>query len=314
MRSKEQIRATTVHFGCLGIGHWVFSLGIWSLVIGCFLTVGGCRQSASELAVPTSAVETAGRGVSVVSPERKTIHREVGQPGFIQAFERTPIVAKIPGYVLKWDVDIGDNIHKDEVLAELWAPEMVSELKVRQELVLQAEKALAMAKAQVVTARAQIEEAKAGVSRAQATHDYWKGQSEHFTSLVRDSVLDKQAQKDALNQFRSASAALSEASARVESAKAMQQEKESARDKAEVDIRVAEAERRRQADLVDYATLTAPYDGVVTQKNIDTKKFVQPATAVQADVLYIVERTDIAAHLRVGAGDETYVTQPVKTT
>ena len=127
--------------------------------------------------MPTSAVETAGRGVSVVSPERKTIHREVGQPGFIQAFERTPIVAKIPGYVLKWHVDIGDNIHKDQVLAELWAPEMVSELKVRQELVLQAEKALAMAKAQVVTARAQIEEARAAVGRARPPMTTGKGRA-----------------------------------------------------------------------------------------------------------------------------------------
>jgi multidrug efflux pump subunit AcrA (membrane-fusion protein) len=32
---------------------------------------------------------------------------------------------------------------------------------------------------------------------------------------------------------------------------------------------------------------------VVTQKNIDTRKFVQPATGTQADVLYVIERTDI---------------------
>ena len=177
-----------------------------------------------------------------MSPERKTIHREVGQPGFIQAFERTPIVAKIPGYVLKWHVDIGDNIHKDQVLAELWAPEMVSELKVKEELVLQAEKALAMAKAQVVTARAQIEEARAAVGRAQATHDYWKGQSEHFTSLVKDSVLDKQAQEDALNQFRSAAPPCRKPVPGWSRPRPCSK-KRNARDKAEVDIRVAEAER-----------------------------------------------------------------------
>jgi RND family efflux transporter MFP subunit len=74
---------------------------------------------------------------------------------------------------------------------------------------------------------------------------------------------------------------------------ALQQEKESARDKAEVDIRAAEADRRRQADLVGYAALTAPYEGVVTQRNINTKQFVQPATGAQGDVLYVVERTDI---------------------
>jgi RND family efflux transporter MFP subunit len=253
----------------------------------------GCQKPAGDAPAATSTTKSAGRAVKVVRPERKTIHREVGQPGFIQAFEKTPIVSKISGYVLKWNVDIGDSIHKDDVLAELWVPEMVAELKLKDEQVAQAEKMLAMAKAQVETARAQAQEAKAGIGRAEATSNYWKGQTARFASLVKESVLDKQTQEDTLNQYKSAAASLSEARARLESAQAMQQEKESAREKAEVDIRAAEAERRRQADLVAYATLTAPYEGIVTQRNINTKQFVQPATGAQPDTLYVVERTDI---------------------
>src|SRR5262249_40311621 len=158
------------------------------------------------------------------------------------AFERTPIVSKIPGYVLKWNVDIGDPIHKDEVLAELWVPEVVSELKLKEEMVQQARKALAIAQAQVATATAQVQEASAAVSRAEANHNYWKSQSARFSILVKDSVLDRQTQEETLNQFRSATAALAETQAKVESAKALQKEKESARDKAEVDIRAAAAE------------------------------------------------------------------------
>src|SRR5262249_31407403 len=152
-------------------------------------------------------------------------------------------------------------------------------LKLKEEQVQQAQKALAMARAQVATAKARVQEAVAGLSRAEATRDYWKGQSAKFDKLVTESVLDQQNQEDARNQLRAAAAAVSEAQAKIDSARALQQEKESAREKAEVDVRAAEADRRRQADLVGYATLTAPYDGVVTQKNIDTKKFVQPATA-----------------------------------
>jgi multidrug efflux pump subunit AcrA (membrane-fusion protein) len=145
----------------------------------------------------------------------------------------------------------------------------------------------------VETARAQVQEARAGISRAEATSNYWKGQSARFASLVKESVLDKQTQEDTLNQYKSASASLSEAKAKLESAQAHQQEKESACEKAEVDIRAAEADRRRQADLVAYARLTAPYEGIVSQRNINTKQFVQPATGAQPDVLYVVERTDI---------------------
>jgi HlyD family secretion protein len=210
----------------------------------------------------------------------------------IQAFERTPIVARIPGYVLRWNVDIGDPVRKDDVLAELWVPEMVSELKLKEEQVQQAKKALAMAQAQVLTAKAHVQEAEAAFARADATHNYWKSQSARFTSLVKDNVLDKQTQEETLDKLQSAAAALSEVQAKIQSAKALQQEKESARDKAETDVRAADADRQRQADLVGYARLTAPYDGVVTEKNVDTRKFVQPATGAKGDVLYVVERTD----------------------
>jgi multidrug efflux pump subunit AcrA (membrane-fusion protein) len=273
---------------------WRLYSWLAAIVTAALLAVaGGCRQSASDSAGPVSTTEPPRRSVNVIKPERKTIHREVGQPGLIQAFERTPIVSKIPGYVLKWNVDIGDPIHKDDILAELWVPEMVAELTLKEEQVQQAQKALAMTKAQVVTAQAQVQEAEAGLSRAEANNSYWKSQSARFTSLVKDSVLDQQTQEDTLNQFRSASAALSEAQAKIRSAKAVEQEKESTREKAVVDIRAAEADRRRQADLVDYATLTAPYEGIVTERNINTKQFVQPATGIQGDVLYVVERTDI---------------------
>jgi RND family efflux transporter MFP subunit len=254
------------------------------------LAAAGCRQSALDAPPPA---EPAGRSVSVQRPERKTIRREVGQPGFIQAYERTPIVSKIPGYVLKWNVDIDDPVHRGDVLAELWVPELVSELKFKEEKVRQAQKALAMAQAQVATAQAQVREAEAGLGRAEANHTYWKSQSARFTKLVTESVLDRQNQEDALNKLQGAAAAVSEAQARIDSARALQGEKESARDKAEADVRAAEADRQGQADLVGYAKLTAPFDGVVTQQNVSTRKFVQPATAAQADVLYVVERTDI---------------------
>jgi RND family efflux transporter MFP subunit len=244
----------------------------------------------------------------VVHPERKTIHREVGQPGVIEAFERTPIVARIPGYVLKWNVDIGDSVHQGDVLAELWVPELVSELKLKEEQVQQAKKALAMAQAKVLTAKAQVQEAEAAFARAEATHNYWKSQSARFTSLVKENVLDKQAQEETLDKLQSATAALAEVQAKIQSAKALQQEKESARDKAEADVRAADADRQRQADLVGYAKLTAPYDGVVSQKNVDTKKFVQPATGAKADVLYIIERTDkVRVFVSVPESDAAWV-------
>jgi HlyD family secretion protein len=255
--------------------------------VGCGGNSKGSPAPGTDSAVPASAA------VRVVTPERKTITRTIRQPGAIQAFEQTPIFAKIPGYVKEFHVDIGDIVQKGSLLAELWVPEMVSELKLKKEQVQQATKALATAQAQVATAQAQVQEAEAGLSRAEANHNYWKGQSARFTELVKDSVLDRQTQEETLNKYQAAAAALTEARARIASAKALQQEKERARDKAEVDIRAAEADRQRQADLVGYARLLAPYDGVVTRRNINTSDFVQAPTGGKGEPLYVVERRDI---------------------
>jgi HlyD family secretion protein len=268
---------------------WRLYSGLATSALAALLAVtGGCRKSAGD---PPATEQP--RSVSIIKPEQKTIRRKVEQPGYIAAFERTPIVARIPGYVLKWHVDIGDPIHRGDILAELWVPEMVSELKLKEEQVQQAQKVLELTKAQVVTAKSQAKEAEEAHSRAEYTHDYWKGQSARFTGLVKDKVLDKQTQEETLNQFRSAASALAEARAKIASAKAMENEKEIAQEKAEVDIRAAKAAQQTQADLVGYATLKAPYDGVVTQKNVNTQQFVQPATGGKGDVLYVVEKTDV---------------------
>jgi multidrug efflux pump subunit AcrA (membrane-fusion protein) len=267
-------------------------------VVGAFLlaVAAGCGQpsSGSPVPPPAPAAEPAGRTVAVVKPERKTVRREVGEPGYIQAFEETPIVAKVSGYVRSWNVDIGQRLRKGDVLAELSVPELVAELQQKDEQVRQAEKMLAMAGAQVVTAKAQVEERKAGLARAEADRNYWRSQSERMTRLTQGSqVVDRQTAEEAANQLRSASAALKEAEAKVTSARANQAEKEAAKDKAEADVRAAEADRRRVAALVGYTQLTAPYDGVVTQRTVNTGQFVQPATGVKGDVLFRVERTDV---------------------
>jgi multidrug efflux pump subunit AcrA (membrane-fusion protein) len=47
--------------------------------------------------------------VKVVRPEKKDVRRLIERPGYnIEAYERTPLYARIAGYVQKWNVDMGD--------------------------------------------------------------------------------------------------------------------------------------------------------------------------------------------------------------
>src|SRR5204862_2804700 len=91
-----------------------------------------------------------------------------------------------------------------------------------------------------------------------------------------------------------------EVEAKVGSAEADRISREAKRDKARADVRVAqahlkvaEAEQRRYAELVNYAQICAPFAGVVTRRKVDPGHSVQPVGGgAQGEALFVVSRTD----------------------
>src|SRR5687768_2424717 len=80
-----------------------------TFVVGLLVLAVGCGSRADGPASEEPAKEGP-PVVKTVRPERKTLRRTIEQPGTIEAFEETPLVAKIPGYVLKVHRDIGDHV------------------------------------------------------------------------------------------------------------------------------------------------------------------------------------------------------------
>src|SRR6516225_3965300 len=92
-------------------------------------SLAGCSQPAAP-PPPDAAKENAPAAavtVKVIRPERRTMAMQVEQPGHIEAFESTPIFAKIPGYVSKVHVDIEATVEEGQPLLELSVPEMVED-------------------------------------------------------------------------------------------------------------------------------------------------------------------------------------------
>jgi multidrug efflux pump subunit AcrA (membrane-fusion protein) len=271
--------------------------------------LGGCSKAyngpAANPATPTAG--TAGGSFSLVKPERVTLYLSVRQPGSIYAYEQTPIFSKLAGYVQKWHVDIGDRLRKGDLLAELWVPEMEVELKQKEALVQQAEaeikqatEAAAAAEASLGSAEAKIKEAESGRLRAKAQYDRMKSQFERLARVGQSGVLDKDSVEETRYGFEAAAAGLEEVEAKVKSAEAGRDESAAKLRKARTDIIVAEAHlqvakqnRDQVTTLLQYAKLTAPFDGVVTKRNVATDHFVQPATGTKAEPLFVVERRDI---------------------
>ena len=182
-------------------------------------------------------------------------------------------------------------------------PEMDEEFKQKEALVRQAEaevsqakKATAASDAAVVAAKAYVRETKAGLTRTQALYDRWKSESDRVTRLVANGVIDTQTKDETLNQFKAAEATRAEATAKVASSEAAVAKAEADRDKsgsdvvaAEARLDVAKADVRRVAALVAYTRVKAPYDGVVTHRNVNTGDYV---TADGKHGLFAVAKID----------------------
>jgi multidrug efflux pump subunit AcrA (membrane-fusion protein) len=265
------------------------------------LFAAGCNRNPPHAGGPSAP---AGPAVSVVKPQQKAIRRVVEQPGLVRAFEETDLFAKLPGYVKaisadpdKKDrpphdrfLDIGSRVKAGQVMVELALPELEEEARQKAAAVTQAgaeieqaKKALVAAEAAVGSAQAQVAEAKAGLERAQALYDRWQGEFARIGGLVEGGVITSENKEETRNQFRSASAAREEATAKVASATAAVRKAEADRGKAGADVTAsaakleyARADERRVGALLGYATLSAPYDGVVTRRAVDTGDFLQP--------------------------------------
>ena len=99
-------------------------LVLWLLAA---LAAPGCRHGPHIEFISTTKPAT----VQLIQPKLRNIVRVVGQPSFIESYERTSIYPKPTAYIQKWIVDIGDRVKKNDVLATLFAPELVEELETK---------------------------------------------------------------------------------------------------------------------------------------------------------------------------------------
>ena len=91
-------------------------LGLWLLAV---VAASGCAE---VMKIAPSVVEPP--VLQVIHPQLRKTVRVVGQPSFVQSYERRSIYPKMTAYIEKWNVDIGDEVRKGDVLADLFVPEL----------------------------------------------------------------------------------------------------------------------------------------------------------------------------------------------
>ena len=237
---------------------------------------------------------------------RKTLKLSTTQPGRIEAFEEAPLYPKLAGYVQDVLVDIGDSVRKDQLLIKLSIPEMLDEVKQMEALVAQADAEISQAEAAVKAAEAaagmaeaKVTQAEAGVGRAAGEYERWKAEHARMTELAAKGSVTQKLVDETLNQFRAADAARQEAAANVKSAEASLQAAQANVQKSQADFVAAGARRQvatanlaRTKTMLAYAEIKAPFNGTITQRNVDTGHYVHPVTGGATEPLLVIVQTD----------------------
>lgn len=278
-------------------------LGYSLLLLVPFVGICGCGRQA----VPEAAAEPASAIPQVVAakPERKSLRLSTTQPGKIEAFEQTPLHAKVAGFVEEISVDIGDVVKKDQVLVRLSIPELHDEVAQQVAMLSQSEAELKQAESAIEamiaaadTAESRIVEAEASISRTEAEHARWKSEYDRIGELAAKGSVTIKLEEETLSQLKGAEAATRETQAKAASARAALAEAQANIGKARADqgaaaarVEVSKANLSRARTMLGYSEIKAPYDGTVIERAVDTGHFVQPAGS-NGQPLLVVARTD----------------------
>jgi RND family efflux transporter MFP subunit len=276
--------------------------GAWQLVRS-----GASTAKANDDPQIAQRPKAGGRRVQVVLPTKGEMDRTSTQPGSVRAFESVQLYAEASGYLKTLNVDIGDSVKKGQVLAEVAVPDLRKQVDQYRAAVKQAKARVDQMTAGIASALADVEAARAAVPQAEALAKskaaelrFREQQLKRMRDLlalrsVDERLVDeKTEQRDAAREaqigaqegVRSAKAQVTAMDAKVAKAHADKAEAE-----AEVDVTKALLEKAEVQ--VEFATIKAPFDGLITERNYFRNDFVRSANESGTHLpLLTVQRTD----------------------
>jgi RND family efflux transporter MFP subunit len=178
------------------------------------------------------------RTVAVTKVTRGDIAKSVMLTAEFMPWQQVEVHAKVSGYVQKMNVDVGDHAKMGDVLAILEIPE------IDQELI--------QAKASILTAQQEVKSIEAEFDETTLLAGRINDAAKQNKDLIAQQDIDNANDTNRANEAKLAAAKQ----------------------------RVAEAQANaaRLQALVNYAQVTAPFDGVVTRRYADVGALVEAGT------------------------------------
>jgi RND family efflux transporter MFP subunit len=196
--------------------------------------------------------------VEVATARQAPARGTLDLPGDIQAQVDSPIFARVDGYLRTRLVDYGDRVKTGQLLAEIDTPELDQQIR-------QARAAVSQTQSTLNEVKADLDLSKANLNLARLTVERWR-------RLAGKGVVARQEADQKEADFAVTEAQVARAQASI----ATTQET----------VHANEANLRRLEEMKVFARITAPFDGVITARNVDIGTLINSGNGGTARELF----------------------------
>jgi RND family efflux transporter MFP subunit len=238
----------------------IFLAVIVLLVVGFFAGYMPLHERTVLVQAEATQQENALPRVQVVQVTRSSIQSEVQLPGSVQAVTEAPVLARADGYVKRRLVDIGDRVQVGQLLLEIEAPEMDSQIEQAKANVQQMEAAFAQAEAN-------YQQGKSDTELARITAGRWSSLSEKGVVSRQDNDVYQAQYQSRMSNLQS-----------LEKAIAAQRGS----------VAAGQANLSRLERMQSYLQVKAPFAGVITLRNVDVGALVNTGSTM----MFRIAQTD----------------------
>ncbi len=224
----------------------VFQLG----VAACAVVLCSCGRTEHAAAGTVSGQDPT---VGVVKVADRPMNQDITISSELVPFQEIDVYAKVSGYVKQLYVDVGTHVHAGQLMAVLELPEMEAQLQERKA-------SISAQQDEVMRAQKMVNQVSAQRDVVHLQYERLAGVSKQNPGMVAQQEVDEAQGKDLASQ------------AQVESA-------QGALEAARNQLKVAGALLAHDQAMFDYSRITAPFDGVVTQRYANLGALMQAGTS-----------------------------------
>ena len=203
--------------------------------------------------------------VIVIHPQLAPVQTSLSLPGNLEPMYSASVFARTNGYIEKRFVDIGSHVKAGQTLAIISTPEVDQQLN--------------QARAEVLQAAASLQQSQASLQQAQANLDLARITRDRYTHLSGTRAVTPQSVDDAAQAFNARTADVAAANANIAVSQA--------------NLQAQKANVQRLTQLQGFERVVAPFDGVITARNVEQGDLVNDGSGNGSTSLFSIAQSNV---------------------